>query len=509
MSDFTEFDEKPKSGENDKTDEQQFITEKIINKRKKRWLRRFITFLFVIVCAITFGVLARFFFLISGEPLINILGLEVPLTREQVSTLTEKTPTPTPKPTFTPTPKPSVTPKLLPTRIVETQAPDATQIPTPTPETTAVVTMEAAGTPTEKPAASPAATGEVTPEFTPLLVPSVTPAIEDPDKEKDPYERFIDKYMNEVRVAAQSVSGTIVSVAGVITGINYAGDNYESRTYTAGLIMGQDGVDVLILTDYAKLENVSWVEVTFSDNEKVFTGEIYNYDVDMGLAIVGVAISSLDEGMFETMEYGVLCKTEDITNWTPVFELGRTEDYPEALAFGFINTSDNVEPARDSQIKYFTTQWMHMTDAKGFVFNMDGYVLGMEFHPQINNPNEERPSFISLCELKDELDILLNGGKRVQFGIKASALPRIIKERGDISNGIYLNQVIARSPAYNAGLRVGDIIIEINGEAIMGVDRFMDILSNASVSQALNVVYFRNYPDGLKKMTAHVILTTN
>ena len=44
MSDLMDFDEKQKNDIGEQG-EQQFITEKIVNKRKRRWVRRLFTFL--------------------------------------------------------------------------------------------------------------------------------------------------------------------------------------------------------------------------------------------------------------------------------------------------------------------------------------------------------------------------------------------------------------------------------------------------------------------------------
>ncbi len=505
MSDITGFDENQKKNESEVSDEQQFITEKIVSKRKKKWLRRLITVLFVILCAALFGIVARYFFLVSGDALVKIFGIEIPVIREQVFVYKEKTPTPTQRPSSTPIVKLTETPKVVRT-------------PSPTPKGNPGTTPVASRTPAVS--ATPVPTVSVAPSQVPTVsetpTPEVTPAPkegEDPKgngegpKGDKPVYSYV-KFMEEVMDSTKAVAGVIVSVDGITTGTSFLGDTYEIRVNTTGLILRQDGVDVLILTDYESVEEASEVEVKFEGYEKAYTAEIYNYNKDLGFAIIGVPISSLEDSLFEGMQYAVFCEKEDIEKGVPVFELGRANGYPSSLSFGIVSYIDGAYAVRDAEIDYFTTDWQAYAGASGFVFNLDGYVFGMLTHMiKDSEEHSDVPCFIMLCTLEDELNILLNGGKLVDFGIYAETLPAAIKETGIVESGIYLNHVVAASPAYVAGLREGSVITSVNGKPIYDMAGFMDILSEAQPTQALNITYVRSYAEGSVEMSAYVVLT--
>ncbi len=522
MSEFTEFDENSKNTDNTTSEEQQFITEKIVSKRKKKWFRRLITFIFVILCAIVFGIVARYFFLISGDALVEILGIEIPVYRETVYVYKDKTPTPLPKPSATPiVSRATLTPRVLATptptvAVTPTHAVKTTPEPSGTPQVTAVITPEASATPgvdvtpsgtvTETPVPTPGAETTQTAELTPTPTPveGMDPGKKDGDDEKPVYSYV--KFMEEVMSVTEDVKGSIASVDGISTGTDFLGNIYEIRTNTTGLILNQDGVDILILTDYLSIEDSASVEVTFEGDEKAYPGEIYNYDKDLGLAIIGVAISSLDQEKLEGMQYAVMCEEEEIKVGSPVFELGRANGYPDSLSFGLISSRNNHYEVKDAEICYFTTDWLNYSGASGFAFNMDGKVLGILTHTIKADAEDTLPCFITLCALEDELNILLNGGHGVYFGILANALPRKIKYKGSVEYGIFLNQVMAASPAYTAGLRAGDVITAINGQSVSNMEEFMDVLSSSFATQALNVSYVRSYAGGFKEMSAYVIL---
>ena len=90
MSERSDFDEN-NAIRDDNAEEQQFITEKIVSKRKKKWIRRLITFFFVIFCAVVFGLVARYVFLVSGDFMSDFLGIEIPVYRDTVYIYKEKT----------------------------------------------------------------------------------------------------------------------------------------------------------------------------------------------------------------------------------------------------------------------------------------------------------------------------------------------------------------------------------------------------------------------------------
>ncbi len=326
------------------------------------------------------------------------------------------------------------------------------------------------------------------------------------EQEKPEYSYV--KFMNEVMSVAESVQNTIASVDGINTGISFLGESYEIRTNTTGLVIAQDNVDVLILTDYSSVKDAKRVEVTFTGSDEVLSASVYTYDTDLELAIIGVHISAIPETVISNIQYAAFCSEETVTTGIPVFELGRANGYPDSLSFGIISAANNSYNAKDAEIKYFTTDWNMYSAASGFVFNMDGFVIGMLNHTIEKSSSYTAPCFTVLSALDDEINLLLNGKKLVSFGIYGIEVPEAVKEMSAVTEGIYLTLVNAGTPAYTAGLRSGDIITEINGKSINTMAEFMDILSASKVSEALNVVYMRNYTDGIKSQSAYVMLVS-
>ena len=52
--------------------------------------------------------------------------------------------------------------------------------------------------------------------------------------------------------------------------------------------------------------------------------------------------------------------------------------------------------------------------------------------------------------------------------------------RDPFDEGVLVNRIARRSPAFNFGVRTGDLIIEVNGEAIQTVDQLEEALDKAN-----------------------------
>ena len=97
------------------SDGYQFINERIVPKRKKKWLRRLGTMVFVIGMAIVFGVVARAAYLLSEDYLKDLFEIEDK--RQEVELPKSASPT---KNTLTSKPAKEPTPGLASTNPPET-----------------------------------------------------------------------------------------------------------------------------------------------------------------------------------------------------------------------------------------------------------------------------------------------------------------------------------------------------------------------------------------------------
>ena len=351
----------------------QFINEKIVPKRKKKWLKRLGTVLFVICMAVIFGVVSQAVFLLSGDYLKELFGIEDERLEVELPKPTSPariTFSPTPKPTRKPTPTPTKQPTPVPT-----EAPTITEAAEVTPEATpeALVTPEA--TPDIEPESTITPGAEVTPE--PTQVPGGSESAEEKPVNGGVTQSYLQMY-ESIRQVAGDVSNAFVTVEAVEQGVDWFQEVYENRTRTTGLVLGNDGVDLLILVGTEQFSGATSIEVSFG--EEVIAGSIYSMDKDYGLAIIAVPLEQISAELSERIELGIVASEEDIVVGTPVIAVGAPNGYEGSLEFGMITSLGSTVSVTDGEVAYFTTNIMEYANGHGFVVNLEGKILGLITH---------------------------------------------------------------------------------------------------------------------------------
>lgn len=501
--------------------EYQFINERIVPNRKKKWLKRLGTTVFVICMAVVFGVVAHAAYLLSGDYLKDLFGIEDK--RQEVELPKPNSPernpfTPTPKLTKTPTPEPTQEP--TPTKKPENTA-TPTEAPTAVPTEGAEITPGQEATPEPTPVltpgdeVTPAPTegGETTPEPTQELTGTPTPEITpgevtpEPTSEPTPEPTPMDSYLQiyeAIRKVAQEVSDSIVMVEAIEQGVDWFQEVYEKRTRTTGLVLGNDGVDLLILVGTEQFAGANAIDVFFG--EEVIPGSIYSIDRAYGLAVIAVPLSQIPEELMLQIEMGLFAETEDIVPGTPVIALGAPNGYEGSMEFGMITSLGGTVSVTDGHVASFTTNISEYPHGYGFVVNMEGKILGLITHDHKANPGDGIFTAVSLDSIRGVILKLLNNADRAYFGIKGQDIPKNLRKEYSLEHGVYVKEVENSSPALAAGIKAGDILVSVGGEPVEGIRSFADVILERSTREIVQVKLLRKAEEGLREMTVDVLL---
>ena len=92
----------------------------------------------------------------------------------------------------------------------------------------------------------------------------------------------------------------------------------------------------------------------------------------------------------------------------------------------------------------------------------------------------------SLSDYKAVLEKLYNGIPAPYFGITGQEVSETMRQSG-LPLGVYVNQVSADSPAYNAGIQNGDVITRIGEGKIVTMKDFQNCLETLSAGETVKV----------------------
>lgn len=471
------------------SEDYQFINEKIVPKRKSKWLKRLGTTVFVVFLAVIFGVVSQAVFLLSGDYLRDWLGIEGE--RQEVDL-----PRPTgsqPRATMTPTPKPvpEKTPSPVPTK-------QPTEPASPT-EAPANITSGTELTP------GPTMAGQITevPKITSGAEPTALPGNKTETSQNTGNTSYLQMY-EEIRKVAEEVSDSFVTVEAIEQGVDWFQEVYEKRTRTTGLVLGNDGVDLLILVGTEQFSGATSIEVAFGD--EVVAGSIYSMDKDYGLAVIAVPLAEIPEELLENVQLGLPAEKADIAVGTPIIAMGAPNGYEGSMEFGMITSLGSTVAVTDGEVAYFTTNITEYSNGHGFVVNLEGEVLGLITHTHKENLEDGIFSAVSLDSIRGVIVKLLNNAERSYFGIKGQDLPKYLAEEYELETGVYVSEVENASPALGAGIKAGDILLSVGNETVDGIRAFSDVILECSTREIVQVKLLRKAEDGLREMTVEVAL---
>lgn len=405
----------------------------------------------VVLYAFVFGVLAGAVFAFTERYLIKKWGLDG--TIYPILSYSRVTPVPTPEPT------------------PDMQGGDNTTSPTPE--------------------------GTLTPQVTVALSENKTPSsgtLEDLN--------LVNQYYAGINRLAEEVSSSIVSVNAITEGVDWFEQVYETRKRASGLYVGNNGVELLFLVSLDSIEGATKYEITLKNGE-VVTASLFAYDSDYRIAILSVAQSRLNGIAQSSLPTVASIEKGEIFSGMPVIILGYPNQHEGAIEFGFTTGVKESVLVADDQVSYFTTNVSRYADGDGFVYNLQGQVIGMT-SSSLNRGEAGVFSAATLSEMTDILERMLNKKYKVYCGVRGEEVSEAAQKQYNVPKGIYVDEVIASSPALTAGLKSGDIITKVGGTSVTTMKEFHNALNSISNGKYYYLTISRENGGTRKEQTIQV-----
>lgn len=285
------------------------------------------------------------------------------------------------------------------------------------------------------------------------------------------------------------VEKSIVSVNTVTSDVNWINDTLESTGVTSGLIVADNGRELLILAGYGELKDADSISVSFGEEQKEAT--VKEVDRMTDLAVLAVPLSSLSEKQKEEIIYASLGSSAGRTLvGQPVMAIGSPVGIRDSACYGMVTSQGAPLGLLDSNYKLLTTDIYGSKSASGVLANMRGEIVGILYHYE-NSDMENRLCAIGISELKKTIEKLSNGEKMAYLGVQGAELNASVYREYELPRGAFVTNVDMDSPAMQAGLQNGDIITKVDDADIVSYAEFVNILMRARPEQSLKLTVVR------------------
>ena len=164
-------------------------------------------------------------------------------------------------------------------------------------------------------------------EIQEIQIPEETVDSETDDKDEDESPVYItetvsmelkdyEKMYQQLMQIGNQVSKSLVDISAVKTDTDWFDEALTSHKSAAGLIIGDNGMELLILTEHEKVKDGD-LKVRFYDHTEA-AGTLKKYDSNTGLAVVSVNLSDVDSSTREVISYAELGSSKSLRSGQPV-----------------------------------------------------------------------------------------------------------------------------------------------------------------------------------------------
>ncbi len=293
----------------------------------------------------------------------------------------------------------------------------------------------------------------------------------------DPVTVYRDQYTDLYNVA-EAARKSMVKVMGVSSDVDWFDNSYENRNSTSGLYITDNGRELLILCKSDVIENVQQIRVTLCDST-VAEGTIKASDANTGLSIVAVPMDDLKESTKESMVPATLGNSKVYTILaSPVIAIGRLYGGSESVGYGMITSKDTIINMTDQNYEYMTTDIYGSSQATGMIVSLRGEVLGIIDQSYNSSDTKNLISVIGISEIKKTIERMSNGRPRTYLGINGIDVTQEAHELSGVPTGAYVTGIVMDSPAMNAGIQSGDVIVSMGTAQIETFSNLTELLNN-------------------------------
>ena len=314
------------------------------------------------------------------------------------------------------------------------------------------------------------------------------------------------KMYSDMKRIAMDASSAVVTLTCITSGVDWLNNPYEASFEVSGLIVKKIENELMILVNWARIKDSKSIEATLGTSYKV-EAKLYTYDEEINLAMLSIPLEEIPSHVLDQITVSTFGETYSVATGTPIIAIGNPNGYMGSLEMGMITSKSGVVYITDNMLELFTTDLLEHENGDGFIINLTGQVIGVITHTLKENPDENICTAIGMTRLKTLIDKMVTGTPRIYFGVKVSDMPTKALSVANVENGIYVDDVETNSPAYEAGIQSGDIIVALNEQPIGGVSSFVSVVANSEPKDTVLVKIRRMVNDNGKDLELNLTLS--
>ena len=335
------------------------------------------------------------------------------------------------------------------------------------------------------------------------------------------------------------VAITTVSVQEIPSFFGYSSHQYKSASTGSGIIVGDNDDELLIATNNHVVDGATTLSVCFigddvanaetetvnaGDNgdlnvEDAVSAKIKGTDADNDLAVVAVKKSDIPEDTLNQIKIAQIGSSDDLAVGQQVVAIGNALGYGQSVTSGWIsalNRTISTDDGTNSTGLIQTDAAINPGNSGGALLNMKGELIGINSAKYADSAVEGMGYAIPISKAKPILEELMNretrekvdSSKKGYLGVSLASLTTEAIEMYNMPTGAFVRNVEDDSPAQEAGICKGDIIVKFDGQKVSDGYDLLDKLQYYKSGEKIETVIARATNGEYEENTIELTLGT-
>lgn len=324
--------------------------------------------------------------------------------------------------------------------------------------------------------------------------------------------------VSDVSEVVDKVMPSMVSIVNTYTeSISYFGQSFsqEENASGSGIIVGQNEEELLIVTNYHVIQGADKLAVSFVD-DSVATAQVKGTDAGMDLAVIAIPLEDLEESTMSNIAVAQLGDSDSLKLGEPAIAIGNALGYGQSVTTGVISALDREIAVSDTSSGTFiqTNAAINPGNSGGALLNINGEVIGINSNKIGGSSIEGMGYAIPISSAKPIIEDLMNRETKTKvgeenmgyLGITGVTVTTDVASVYGMPEGVYVTQVYRGTGAELAGITKGNIITQLDGISISGMDELKESLQYYAVGDTVEVTLMQSSMGGYEEITVSVTL---
>lgn len=261
----------------------------------------------------------------------------------------------------------------------------------------------------------------------------------------------------------------------------------QENSLGSGVIVDKKG---LIITNRHIVDGSQNIKVVTAENNN-YTATVVDVDAKLDLAILQINNTT------DTFTAIKFADSNNLYVGDVVFALGNPFGIGQSASMGIVSAIGRAFNMENSEYLIQTDAAINPGNSGGALIDVDGKLVGLNSAIFSKTEGFSGVGFaVPANAIKFALDTLATKGsiQRAWIGAKGQDISKHLQRSLGLKskNGVYLDQIVASSPAEKSGLKVGDVLIKLGNHKIENNKSLKSALVSVNINQRVSVKVIRN-----------------